>query len=112
MFTGDIVYVDRMLGVMDHSNSKSWISVFESMMNFNPEYIVPGHGSVTNLEKAKKDTYEYLKQLRLKVSDFMDKGGDAADIKLVDMTDYQYLQNFETLSGRNAQRVYTELEWE
>ena len=112
MFTGDIVYVDRMLGVMDHSNSKSWISVFESMMNFKPEYIVPGHGSVTNLEKAKKDTYEYLKQLRSKVSDFMDKGGDAADIKMVDMTDYQYLQNFETLSGRNAQRVFTELEWE
>jgi len=112
MFTGDIVYVDRMLGVMDHSNSKSWISVFESMMDFMPKYIVPGHGSVTNLEKAKKDTYEYLKQLRLKVSEFMDKGGDAADIKLVDMTDYQYLQNFETLTGRNAQRVYTELEWE
>ena len=112
MFAGDIVYVDRMLGVMDHSNSKSWISVFESMMNFKPEYIVPGHGSVTNLEKAKKDTYEYLKQLRSKVSDFMDKGGDAADIKMVDMTDYQYLQNFETLSGRNAQRVFTELEWE
>ena len=112
MFTGDIVYVDRMLGVMDHSNSKSWISVFESMMNFKPEYIVPGHGSVTNLEKAKKDTYEYLKQLRSKVSDFMEKGGDAADIKMVDMTDYQYLQNFETLSGRNAQRVFTELEWE
>ena len=36
----------------------------------------------------------------------------ASTLKLVDMTDYQYLQNFETLSGRNAQRVYTELEWE
>lgn len=112
MFTGDIVYVERMAGVNDHSSSKSWVQVFEAMAAYQPRVVVPGHGSPTTLDKAKKDTYQYLVDLRQKVSEFMEQGGDASDISEVDMSDYDYLLNYETLSGRNALKVYTELEWE
>ncbi|MBF0264935.1 MAG: MBL fold metallo-hydrolase [Gammaproteobacteria bacterium] len=112
MFSGDIVYVERLLGVNDHSNSKSWIDVFESMAKFTPKYLIPGHGSPTDLEHAKKDSYNYLLDLRAAVTDFMDNGGDMSEINKVDMSKYKYLLNYDTLSGRNAQRVYAELEWE
>jgi glyoxylase-like metal-dependent hydrolase (beta-lactamase superfamily II) len=112
MFTGDIVYVERMLGVLEHSSSKNWIDVFEAMAAFKPEFIVPGHGNVTDLDKAEADTYQYLVELRSAVADFMDGGGDISEIGTVELLKYTYLQNYDLLAGRNAQQVYIELEWE
>lgn len=112
MFCGDIVYVERMLGVGEQSNSKSWVNVFESMASYRPQHIVPGHGHPVSLEVAEKDTYSYLVTLREKVAAFMQEGGDASDISQVDLSEFSYLYNFDSLSGRNALKVYTELEWE
>jgi hypothetical protein len=112
MFTGDIVYVERMLGVGTQSNSKSWISVYQSMAAYKPQYLVPGHGQATNLSQANKDTYDYLVFLRKSISDFMENGGDITDISSVDQSRFNYLLNYEMLSGRNAQQVYIEMEWE
>ncbi|MEJ2453536.1 MAG: MBL fold metallo-hydrolase [Candidatus Thiodiazotropha sp.] len=112
MFTGDIVFVDRLLGVLDHSNSKSWLAVYESMAKFNPKFIVPGHGSVTDIGQAKHDTYDYLFELRQAVSAFIDDGGDVSEISKIDQSKFKSLPNFDVLSGRNAQRVFFELEWE
>ncbi len=112
MFTGDIVYVERMLGVGAQSNSKNWVSVYESMAAYKPQYLVPGHGRATNLSQANSDTYDYLVFLRNSVSDFMENGGDMSDISSVDQSKFNYLLNFELISGRNAQQVFTELEWE
>ncbi len=112
MFTGDIVYVERMLGVGSQSNSKSWVKVYEAMAAHKPEHIVPGHGSPTTLETANKDSYEYLKFLRKSVADFIENDGDISEINKVDQSQYKYLLNYDTLSGRNAQQVYTEMEFE
>jgi glyoxylase-like metal-dependent hydrolase (beta-lactamase superfamily II) len=112
MFTGDIVYVERMLGVGAQSNSKSWVSVYETMAAYQPRYLIPGHGQATNLSEANNDTYDYLVFLRNSVSEFMEDGGDMSDISSVDQSRFNYLLNFELISGRNAQQVFTELEWE
>lgn len=112
MFTGDIVYMERMLSVSSYSHSGSWIKAFEAMAAFEPKYIVPGHGHVTTLDKARKDTYSYLRFLRDAVGDFMDAGGDIADIGQLDQSAFSYLANYKFLKGRNAQQVYQELEWE
>jgi len=112
MFSGDIVYVERMLGVGSQSSSKRWIDVFEAMAAYQPRHLVPGHGKATTLDHARKDTLGYLRFLRAAVAEFMDGGGDMSDIGGVDQSDYHYLLNHETLAGRNAQQVFTELEWE
>jgi len=112
MFTGDIVYTERMLGVGTQSNSKSWLAVYEAMAAHNPKYLVPGHGKPTTLEKANKDSYEYLQYLRKSISDFIENDGDISEISKVDLSRYHYLFNSEMLSGRNAQQVYSELEFE
>lgn len=112
MFTGDIVYIKRMLGVMDHSNSKSWIKVYEAMATHKPEYLIPGHGNPTTLITANKDSYGYLKMLREAVAEFIDNDGDISEISKIDQSAYKYLLNYDSLSGRNAQQVFTEMEFE
>jgi glyoxylase-like metal-dependent hydrolase (beta-lactamase superfamily II) len=112
MFAGDIVYVERMLGVGAYSNSKSWISVYQTMAAYKPKYLIPGHGRATNLSQAKKDTYDYLVFLRKSVAAFMENGGDITEISSVNQSTHSYLLNYKVLSGSNAQQVFTELEWE
>ena len=112
MFTGDIVYTERMLGVGEQSNSKSWLNVFNDMAAFKPKHIVPGHGSPTTLDVAIKDTKRYLSFLRESITLFMESGGGAHEISRINQTQFKYLNNYETLKGRNALKVYTELEWE
>jgi hypothetical protein len=112
MFTGDIVYVERMLGVGSQSNSKIWLEVFQTMAAHKPRHLVPGHGQATDLSQAKRDTYDYLTFLRESVSDFIDSGGDISDIGSVNQAQFSYLLNFQEIAGRNAQQVFTEMEWE
>ncbi len=112
MFSGDIVYVERMLGVGSQSNSRSWVEVFDAMAAFQPRHLVPGHGSATDMAHARRDSYDYLVFLRESVGKFMDDDGDLANIGSIDQSGYEYLLNHETLAGRNAQQVFTEMEWE
>jgi glyoxylase-like metal-dependent hydrolase (beta-lactamase superfamily II) len=49
MFTGDIVFNDRMLGIGPAKDFQSWMNVFEKMASFKPKYIIPGHGSASGL---------------------------------------------------------------
>ena len=112
MFTGDIVYTERMLGIGEQSNSKSWLKVFNSMAAFKPKHLVPGHGAPTTLSKAKKDTGDYLSFLRKTIALFIENGGGAYEISRINQTQFKYLNNYESLKGRNALKVYTELEWE
>jgi glyoxylase-like metal-dependent hydrolase (beta-lactamase superfamily II) len=112
MFTGDIVYTERMLGIGEQSQSKNWLAVFDAMAGFKPVHVVPGHGSPTSLNVAIKDTRDYIAYLRTAVAAFIEQGGDASEISKVKQSQFKYLNNFDTLSGRNALKVYTELEWE
>ena len=112
IFSGDVVYMDRLLSVMSFSSSKNWVSVFEKLASYNPKYIVPGHGNPTNLELARKETYGYLTMLRGKVSKFMEDGGVIQDVSKIDQSDFAYLENFDLLKGRNVQQIYQEIEWE
>ncbi|WP_188078183.1 MBL fold metallo-hydrolase [Aquicoccus porphyridii] len=112
MFTGDIVYVDRILGVGGQSNVKSWIATFEAMEAFDPGHIVPGHGQATDLSTARRDSYDYLVNLRTRIGALIDAGGDIMDAPGIDQSAWSYLEQFESLAGRNAQTTYEQMEWE
>lgn len=112
VFTGDIVYVERMLGVGPQSNSGHWIGAFEAIAKLEPAAVVPGHGHATTLKTATADTYDYLAFLRQAVKEFIDAGRGVEEIGAIDQSRFDYLQNFESLKGRNAQQVFDELEWE
>ncbi|MET0081115.1 MAG: MBL fold metallo-hydrolase [Candidatus Thiodiazotropha lotti] len=105
IFSGDIVYTDRMLGVGSMSAHKSWIAAFEAMAAKQPDVVVGGHGNPASLAKAKADTYDYLVFLREAVLAFIDQGNSLEDIGKIDQSQFSYLKNFDSLKGRNAQRV-------
>lgn len=112
VFAGDVVFVERLLGVLPHSNSRGWIKAFEAMADMKPKVVVPGHGRATDLAQARKDTYDYLVFLRKSVADFIDSGGAITRIGKLDQARFAYLDGYEILKGRNAQQVFQEMEWE
>lgn len=112
MFTGDIVYVDRILGNGPARDTDSWIAVFEAMAAFEPAHIVPGHGRATDLATATRDTYDYLVNLRTQIGALIKDGGNIMDAPGIDQSAWTYLEQFDSLAGRNAQATFEEMEWE
>mgnify|MGYP001046508156 CR=1 FL=1 len=112
LFSGDIVYMDRMLGIGPQSAHRSWIEAFEVLAALEPEIVVPGHGDPAPLSKATAESYDYLVFLRQAVIDLMEQGGGIEEIGSIDQSQFSYLANYDELKGRNAQRVYAEIEWE
>ena len=112
VFTGDIVYTERILGIGSQSHSGSWIEVFEEMAKLNAVHVVPGHGHATTMAKAKADTLDYLVNLREKMAAYMEEDGEIINSVNVDQTAFSYLKEFDSLAKRNAQQVFSEMEFE
>lgn len=112
VFAGDIIYVERMLAVGSMSNIRQWIKAFTEITALKPRYIVPGHGHATSLSVAKKDTYNYLVFLYNGVKKLYENGLTEDQISSFDQSSYSYLHAYKELKGRNALRVYMELEYE
>ncbi len=112
VFTGDIVYVDRILGLGDQSSISEWPASFAAIAALEPVHLVPGHGPATTLAHATADTYDYLMNLRAQISALIDAGGDIIAAPQVDQSAFSYLEQFESLAGRNAQTAFQQMEWE
>lgn len=112
VFTGDIVFVERLLGVLPVSDSDGWIAAFEELAAYQPSHLVPGHGAPVTLARARAETYDYLVQLRARIGAHLDAGGDMIGAVEVDQSAFADLELFDALAGRNAQQVFAEMEWE
>jgi glyoxylase-like metal-dependent hydrolase (beta-lactamase superfamily II) len=112
VFTGDIVFTERLLGVLPFSKSKTWLQAFEAVENLKPDHVVPGHGAPTTIARAKADTFDYLANLRARIAEYMEAGGDMQGAPKVDQSAFSQLEGFEALAGRNAQAVFGEMEFE
>ncbi|MAS03821.1 MAG: MBL fold metallo-hydrolase [Ahrensia sp.] len=112
VFAGDIVFTERILGVLDVSSSSGWLEAFDSLAARKPEHVVPGHGHPTTLATAKADTYDYLANLRDRIGEHIEAGGDMITSVDVDQSAFSYLEQFDALARRNAQQVFSEMEWE
>ncbi|HQR20431.1 MAG TPA: MBL fold metallo-hydrolase [Burkholderiaceae bacterium] len=113
LFTGDVVYVQRMLGVLPVSNTKWWLATFDVIEQLAPERMVPGHGQVTDVAAARNDTRAYLEALRAHMKTAVDDGTDiSAAIKSFNAAPFMRLLNSAELHPGNASRTYLELERE
>jgi glyoxylase-like metal-dependent hydrolase (beta-lactamase superfamily II) len=113
LFSGDLIFVDRLLGVLPFSNSKDWLASVEAIERLNPKVIIPGHGKVCDLTKALHDTKDYLSLLRNHMHKAYEAGSDLQQaIDTLDQSAFSHLENFELLKGGNASRVYLEMESE
>jgi glyoxylase-like metal-dependent hydrolase (beta-lactamase superfamily II) len=113
LFTGDVVYVDRMLGVLPVSNTKRWLDAFAVIEQLNPQVLVPGHGSVTNVATARADSQALLLALRAHMKKAVDDGTDISTAaKRFNAAPFMRLLNAAELMPGNASRTYLELERE
>lgn len=113
VFSGDIVYVDRMLGVIPVSHTGRWLQSVAALEALQPARIVPGHGDVCELPKAQAQTRDYLQALRAHMKQAVERGDDiGAAIKGFDARPWLGLLNATDLHPGNASRTYLELERE
>ncbi|MFP4044843.1 MAG: MBL fold metallo-hydrolase [Rhodosalinus sp.] len=112
VFTGDIVYVERLLGVGDQSSITHWPDAYLAVEATGAAHVVPGHGGPTTMERARADTYAYLMNLRTQIRALIDAGGDIMAAPQVDQSAFAHLEQFEALAGRNAQTAFQQMEWE
>ncbi|WP_244617483.1 MBL fold metallo-hydrolase [Sulfurimicrobium lacus] len=111
LFSGDLVFVDRLLGVLPFSSATDWLASFNVMEKLGPKTIVPGHGQVCDLDRARRDTGDYLRLLITHMKQAVDKGIALQEaIDSLDQSAFSRLANFDLLKGGNASRVYLEME--
>ncbi|MFP4146389.1 MAG: MBL fold metallo-hydrolase [Halorhodospira sp.] len=112
-FTGDLVYVDRMLGVHPWSSVENGYEAYQELTALAPETVVPGHGRVSGMERVERDTgayYEFLVQ---------EVGAAAEDLTpLEEVVErhreepaFQHLEHYEGWHTTNVNRAYLEFEW-
>jgi glyoxylase-like metal-dependent hydrolase (beta-lactamase superfamily II) len=114
VFAGDIVFMDRMLGILPAplSASADWIKSFDAMAALNPKIVMPGHGKPGTLAKARAQTRDYLAALRKGVRVVLDRNGDMNAAAKIDQSAFAGLTGASQLAGRNAQAVFAEIEFE
>jgi len=112
-FTGDIVYVDRVLGLHAVSNSKHWLESFSMLEALNPRLIVPGHGAVTGLARAQAQTRDLLLALRGHMGKAVESGVDlGAAVKSFNPEPFKGLQHADVWMPQLANQTYLEMEQE
>jgi glyoxylase-like metal-dependent hydrolase (beta-lactamase superfamily II) len=111
-FTGDLVYVDRLLGVLPQSSVRKATLAFERLGTMAPVHVVPGHGRVTNMAQAQKETGDYYRYLISNIGAAarnMDPMSETLD-KFATPAQFKHLQNFKELHRGNMNRVFVDFE--
>lgn len=113
VFTGDVVYVDRVLGMHAVSRSRPWLATFEALEALQPRVVVPGHGRVTTLAQARRDTGDLLRALRAHMGRAVADGVDLATaVRTFDTAPFRHLKHAEVWLPQLANRTYLEMEQE
>lgn len=110
LFAGDVVYVERLLAILPVSEPLDWIESLEWIRDqLRPRTVVPGHGHVTDLDEAMRDSLDYLVTLRDRVQARIDEGAfDPVEASQgLDQSEFSYLANWDMLSfrSRNAAQM-------
>lgn len=112
VFTGDLVYVDRILGVMPESSVAKGRKAFRAMAALVPAHVVPGHGRVSDLARAKRDTGDYYDFLADTIGAAAKEMESMDDVlkRHADAPAFRHLENFDSLHRANMNRAFTEFE--
>lgn len=112
MFSGDLVYVDRLLGVLPGSSVENGRQAFHALAALKPARIVPGHGRVCDLAQAQRESGDYYEFLVEKVGAAareMEPLAETLD-RYADLPAFKHLDNYESLHRANMSRTFTEFE--
>ena len=112
LFTGDFVYMDRMLGIHPTSDVLGWNESFQVIEGYNAKVIIPGHGKPTDLTGARRDTGDYLawlvKHVGAAIEDW--KEIDETIDSLSDAPQFKHLIHYDSWHRRNIHQTYLQME--
>ncbi len=112
MFSGDLVFTDRLLGVLPWSNVQHSQQAFRAMAALKPKHIVPGHGRVCDLAQAQREAGDYYEFLVGKIgaaARAMEPMSEVLD-RYADLPAFRHLQNYDSLHRANMNRAFVEFE--
>lgn len=112
VFSGDLIYVDRLLGVLPWSSVKNGQQAFKALAALKPARIVPGHGRVCDLAQAQRETGDYYDFLADKVGAAarnMEPLAETLD-RHADLPQFRHLDNYGDLHRANMNRAFVEFE--
>ena len=111
-FTGDLVYVDRMLGIHPWSDPQNGLEAFARLEALDPEFIVPGHGRVSDMARARRDTgdyYDFLVNTIGKAARDFEPMSEVLD-KYEDLQAFRHLEHYDDWHRTNMNRTFVQFE--
>ncbi|MDO9636514.1 MAG: MBL fold metallo-hydrolase, partial [Thiobacillus sp.] len=108
VFSGDLVYVDRLTSVLPWSSVKNGQRAFKAMAALKPVRIVPGHGRVCDLAQAQRESGDYYDFLADKIGTAAREMEpmDATLERYADLPAFRHLQNYNELHRGNMNRTF------
>jgi glyoxylase-like metal-dependent hydrolase (beta-lactamase superfamily II) len=112
VFAGDIVYLDRMLGIHPWSDIRGWLNAFAALEALGLRHVIPGHGGASDPAKARAEAGDYLAAVFAGVQQGLDDWEELNDTveRLAEMPDFRHLIRYDEWHRRNVNRVYLKLE--
>ncbi|WP_018864133.1 MBL fold metallo-hydrolase [Thioalkalivibrio sp. ARh3] len=112
VFTGDIVYTERMLGIHPWSNPVEKLEAFRHLESIDPEIVVPGHGRATDMAEARQDTGDYLTLLVREVKAGIEDWESLDEVveRLADLEEFEHLRHYDDWHRPNVNRTYLFIE--
>jgi glyoxylase-like metal-dependent hydrolase (beta-lactamase superfamily II) len=112
MFSGDLVFVDRLLGVLPWSSVANGEKAFRRLEALRPAYIVPGHGRVCDLAQARRETGDYYDFLVNQIGGAAKQMESMSEVlnRYADLPAFRHLENYDGLHRANMNRAFVEYE--
>lgn len=112
VISGDMAFHQRMLPLFEHTDTAAWLNTWKKFAALKAKYVIPGHGSATNMVEVTKYTKDYLAHLRKNIGKLIENGGGLQEAYNIDQSGYMHLPTSEFLAKRNAGQVFTQMEFE
>lgn len=112
VFTSDVVYLERMLGIHPWSDIRGWIEAFAALEALEPEHVIPGHGKASDLAQARAETGDYLRAIYAGAREGLENWEqlDETVERLGEMPAFRHLTHYDEWHRMNVNRVYLDLE--
>ena len=114
LFSGDLIYVDRILGIHPWSRVLSWQKAYHAARKAYGDAVavVPGHGRVSPWPRCDADTGTYLDKLVSTAKKAIDDMVELEDYLAAnrDWPEFKHLKHYDSWHPKNLSRTYTQVE--
>jgi glyoxylase-like metal-dependent hydrolase (beta-lactamase superfamily II)/rhodanese-related sulfurtransferase len=112
VIAGDIAFHERLLPVMEDTDTAGWIETWQKFEALGATTVVPGHGRSTDYQEVRKYTVDYLEFMRQEMGQLIEDGGELQDAYTIDQSAYSHLDTYFELARQNAGRIFREMEFD